>query len=133
MRRLTDGSPHARLTLAVDVLAIAGFILIGMRSHSDAAAASIFLRNFVPFTGSWLVVAWLVGTYRPPTPVGLVVTLLIAIPIGVVLHALWVRSWSVGEVLTFALVALIFATMLIGLGRAISAVLGARLFDRRAS
>ena len=77
------------------------------------------------------VVAWLVGTYRPPTPVSLVVTLLIAIPIGVVLRALWVRSWSIGEVLTFALVALIFATMLIGLGRAISAVLGARLFDRR--
>lgn len=36
-------------------------------------------------------------------------------------------------ILTFALVALIFATMLIGLGRAISAVLGARLFDRRPS
>jgi hypothetical protein len=51
----------------------------------------------------------------------------------VLLRALWVRSWSVGEVLTFALVALIFATMLIGLGRAISALLAARLFDRRPS
>jgi len=133
MRRLTDGTPHARLTLAVDVVALAGFILIGVRSHSDAAAVSIFLRNFVPLTGSWLVVAWLVGTYRPPTPTALIATLLIAIPIGVLLRALWVRSWSAGEVLTFALVALLFATMLIGLGRAISAVLGARLFDRRAS
>jgi hypothetical protein len=133
MRRLTDGSPHTRLTLAVDVLSIAGFILIGMRSHSDAAAVSIFLRNFVPFTGSWLVVSWLVGTYRPPTPIGQIATLLIAIPIGVLLRALWVRSWTAGEVLTFALVALVFATMLMGLGRAISAVLGARLFDRRAS
>jgi Protein of unknown function (DUF3054) len=130
---MTDGSSHARLTLAVDVLALAGFVLIGMRSHSDAAAVSIFLRNFVPFTGSWLVVAWLLGTYRPPTPIGLIATLLIAIPIGVLLRALWVRSWSAGEVLTFALVALVFATMLIGLGRAFSAVLGARLFDRRAS
>ena len=130
---MTDGSSHARLTLAVDVLGIAAFVLIGMRSHSDAAAVSIFLRNFVPFTGSWVVVAWLVGTYRPPTPIGLIATLLIAIPVGVLLRALWVRSWSAGEVLTFALVALVFATMLIGLGRAISAVLGARLFDRRAS
>jgi hypothetical protein len=130
---MTDGSPDARLTLAVDVLAIAAFVLIGMRSHSDAAAVSIFLRNFVPFTGSWLVVSWLVGTYRPPTPIGLIATLLIAIPIGVLLRALWVRSWTAGEVLTFALVALVFATMLMGLGRAISAVLGARLFDRRAS
>jgi hypothetical protein len=130
---MTDGSPHARLTLAVDVLALAAFVLIGMRSHSDAAAVSIFLRNFVPFTGAWLVVAWLVGTYHPPTPIGLIATLLIAIPVGVLLRALWVRSWSAGEVLTFALVALVFATMLIGLGRAISAVLGARLFDRRAS
>ena len=130
---MTDGSSHARLTLAVDVLGIAAFVLIGMRSHSDAAAVSIFLRNFVPFTGAWLVVAWLVGTYRPPTPIGLIATLLIAIPIGVLLRAVWVRSWSAGEVLTFALVALVFATMLIGLGRAISAVLGAKLFDRRAS
>jgi len=130
---MTDGSPNTRLTLGVDVLAIAAFVLIGMRSHSDAAAVSIFLRNFVPFTGAWLVVAWLVGTYRPPTPIGLIATLLIAIPIGVLLRAVWVRSWSAGEVLTFALVALVFATMLIGLGRAISAVLGARLFDRRAS
>ena len=130
---MTDGSSHARLMLAVDVLALAGFVLIGMRSHSDAAAVSIFLRNFVPFTASWLVVAWLVGTYRPPTPIGLIATLLIAIPIGVLLRALWVRSWSASEVLTFALVALVFATILIGLGRAISAVLGARLFDRRAS
>jgi hypothetical protein len=130
---MTDGSPHARLTLAVDVLALAAFVLIGMRSHSDAAALSIFLRNFVPFTGSWLVVAWLVGTYRPPMPIGLIATLLIAIPIGVLVRALWIRSWTAGEVLTFALVALVFATMLIGLGRAISAVLGARLFDRRAS
>jgi hypothetical protein len=132
MRRMTDGTSSARLTLFVDVLAIAAFVLIGMRSHSDAAAVSIFLRNFVPFTGSWLVVAWLVGTYRPPTPTGLIATLLIAIPIGVLLRALWVRSWSAGEVLTFVLVALVFATMLIGLGRAISAVLGARLFDGRA-
>jgi uncharacterized membrane protein len=130
---MTDGSSHARLTLVVDVLALAAFVLIGMRSHSDAAAVSIFLRNFVPFTGSWLVVAWLVGTYRPPTPIGLIATLLIAIPIGVLLRALWVRSWTAGEVLTFALVALVFATMLIGLGRAISVVLGARLFDRWAS
>jgi glycopeptide antibiotics resistance protein len=130
---MTDGSSHARLTLVVDVLALAAFVLIGMRSHSDAAAVSIFLRNFVPFTGSWLVVAWLVGTYRPPTTIGLIATLLIAIPIGVLLRALWVRSWTAGEVLTFALVALVFATMLIGLGRAISVVLGARLFDRRAS
>jgi hypothetical protein len=130
---MTDGSSHARLTLVVDVLALAAFVLIGMRSHSDAAAVSIFLRNFVPFTGSWLVVAWLVGTYRPPTPIGLIATLLIAIPIGVLLRALWVRSWTAGEVLTFALVALVFATMLIGLGRAISVVLGARIFDRRAS
>jgi len=130
---MTDGSSNARLTFAVDVLGIAAFVLIGMRSHSDAAAVSIFLRNFVPFTGSWVVVAWLVGTYRPPTPIGLIATLLIAIPIGVLLRALWVRSWSAGEVLTFALVALVFATMLIGLGRAISAVLGAKLFDRRAS
>ena len=75
------------------------------------------------FRGSVLLRA---GYYRMATPILIQAS-------GVVLRALWVRSWSIGEVLTFALVALIFATMLIGLGRAISAVLGARLFDRRPS
>jgi hypothetical protein len=131
MPHLTDGTPQARLTLAVDVAAIAAFILVGMSSHSDAAALSIFVRNFVPFTAAWLTAAWFVRTYRPPTPRALLLTLAIAIPAGVALRAAWVRSSSAADALIFMAVALLFATMFVGLGRAISALLGARLFGER--
>jgi hypothetical protein len=128
---LTDGTPQARLTLALDIAAIAAFILVGMNSHSDAAALSIFLRNFVPFTGAWLVIAAFARTYRPPTPRALLVTLAMAIPSGVVLRALWTRSWTASDVVTFMAVALLFASIFVGLGRVISAMLGARLFEER--
>jgi Protein of unknown function (DUF3054) len=131
MPHLTDGTPQARLTLGFDVVAIATFILIGMGSHSDAAALTIFLRNFVPFTGAWLVTSWLAGTYRPPAPKPLLVTLVIAIPAGVLIRAAWTRSSTASDVVTFMAVALLFASIFVGLGRVISAMLGARLFGER--
>ena len=126
--RLTDGSRQARLTLALDVTAIAVFIAFGMEAHADAGAASIFLRNFIPFTAAWLATAWIVGTYRPPAPRSLLVTLLVAIPCGVLLRAAWVRSWTTAEVFTFMAVALLFGSFFIGIGRMIAAMLGTRLF-----
>jgi hypothetical protein len=126
--RLTDGSRQARLTLALDVVAIGAFILVGMDAHDDAEAWSIFLRNFVPFTAAWLVTAWFVHTYRPPTPRALLITMLIAIPCGVLLRAAWVRSSTATDVVTFIAVALVFASIFVGLGRVISATVGARLF-----
>jgi Protein of unknown function (DUF3054) len=131
MPRLTDGTPQARLALGFDVGALAAFILVGMDSHSDAAALSIFLRNFVPFTGAWLVTAWFAGTYRSSAPRSLLLTLAIAIPAGVLLRAAWTRSWTASDVATFMAVALLFASIFVGLGRVISSILGARLFGER--
>jgi hypothetical protein len=127
---LTDGSPHDRLTFGFDVLALAAFILVGMRSHSDAEAWSIFVRNFVPFTAAWICTAWFVRTYRPPTPRTLLVTLAIAIPIGVLLRAAWTGA-TLSDVVRFMAVALVFASFFIGVGRVLSATLGARLFGER--
>jgi DUF3054 family protein len=129
--RLTDGTPQARLTLALDLAALVAFILLGMRAHSDAEALSIFLRNFVPFTAAWLVTAWFAKTYRPPTPRALLVTLVVAIPLAVLVRAAWARSWTASDVVTFMAVALLFAAIFVGLGRLVSATLGARLFPER--
>jgi Protein of unknown function (DUF3054) len=126
--RLTNGSRQARFTLALDVTAIVVFISFGMEAHADAGAASIFLRNFIPFTAAWLATAWFTGTYRPPTPRALIVTLLIAIPCGVLLRVAWVRSSSAAEVVTFMVVALVFASIFVGIGRLVAATVGARLF-----
>lgn len=131
MRVLTDGSSQARLTLALDLAALVAFILVGMNSHSDAEALSIFLRNFIPFTGAWLVTAWFARTYRPVAPRSLLLTLVIAIPSGVLLRAAWTRSWTASDVVTFMAVALVFASIFVGLGRVISATVGARLFGER--
>jgi hypothetical protein len=131
MPHLTDGTPQARLTLGIDIGAIATFIFVGMDAHSDAAAVSIFLRNFVPFTTAWLVTAWFVRAYRPPAPRPLLLTLVIAIPAGVLLRAVWTRSWTASDVVTFMAVGLVFASIFIGLGRVISGLLGARLFGER--
>jgi len=129
--RLTDGSRQARFTLVLDVTAIAVFIAFGIEAHADAGAASIFLRNFVPFTAAWLATAWFVRTYRPPSPRALIVTLLVAIPCGVLLRAAWVRSWTTSDVVTFMAFALLFASIFVGLGRMLSSLLGARLFGER--
>jgi len=131
VRVLTDGSSQARLTLALDLAALVAFILVGMNSHSDAEALSIFLRNFIPFTGAWLVTAWFARTYRPVAPRSLLLTLVIAIPSGVLLRAAWTRSWTASDVVTFMAVALVFASIFVGLGRVISATVGARLFGER--
>jgi hypothetical protein len=131
MPRFTDGTPRVRLTLTLDLVAIAAFILVGMNAHSDAEALSVFLRNFVPFTAAWLVTASVARTYRPPTPRALLVTLVIAIPSGVLLRAVWSRSWTATDVVTFMAVALVFASIFVGLGRVISGMLGARLFGER--
>jgi Protein of unknown function (DUF3054) len=126
--RLTDGSRQARFTLALDITAIAVFVAFGMEAHADAGAASIFLGNFVPFTAAWLVIARLARTYRPPTPRALILTLVVAIPCGVLLRAAWVRSWTTAEVVTFMAVALLFASMFVGIGRVVAATVGTRLF-----
>ena len=128
MARLTDGTPNARLTLAVDLLAIVVFIVVGMTSHHDDAAARIFLRNFIPFIAAWLATSWAVGTYRPVANGTLITTLVVAIPIGVLLRVAWVRVWDLGDILTFAGVALLFASVFIGVGRMLSTAIGDRLF-----
>jgi glycopeptide antibiotics resistance protein len=131
VRVLTDGSPQARLTLGFDILAITAFILVGMNSHTAAEAVSTFVRNFVPFTGAWIAAAWFVHTYRPPTARTLLVTLAIAIPVGVLLRAAWTGSWTASDVVTFMAVAIVFASFFIGVGRVLSATLGSRLFGER--
>ena len=109
--RLTDGSRQARLTLALDVTAIAVFISFGMEAHAGPGAASVFLGNFIPFCAAWLATAWFAGTYRPPTPRSLILTLLVAIG-GVALHFLIGQSVSARSALGSAVPSAILAALL---------------------
>jgi hypothetical protein len=67
-------SPHERrrtaLLVAGDLVALLAFAAIGRRSHGEAAgfaAALEVVRTAAPFIGGWLIVAPLVGAYRPTT------------------------------------------------------------------
>jgi Protein of unknown function (DUF3054) len=121
MRPLLDDTKLARAALIGDVMAILVFLLFGVSSHHEDAA-SRFLTLAVIFVGAWIGTAWAIGTYRPLSNARLAANLAIAIPIGVLLRVAVVGSLTAGEIFTFAIVALVFASIFVGLARA--AVIG---------
>ena len=98
---MTDGSAFARATLAGDLVGLIAFLVVGLDRHGEDVAAR-FLALAATFAAAWLVTAWLLGTYRPPTHVRLLLTLLLGIPLGVVVRATFVQAWTASEILTFA-------------------------------
>jgi hypothetical protein len=113
MHPLTDGSSFARRALAGDLTGLVVFLVIGIERHAENLAGR-FVSLTVIFLGTWLVTAWVVGTYRPATSSRLLLTLVLAVPLAVAVRAVTVSRWSTGEVLTFMLVALAFCAAFIG-------------------
>lgn len=130
--RLTDGTPAARLTLAVDLVALLLFIVAGMRSHRTATQLEIFARNAVPLGAAWLVVAALARTYRPPSLARLLLTWVVAVPTGVLLRSWWTGSPSGEDLAVFGGVALVMTLAFLAAGRVLSGVVGPRLRPQRA-
>jgi hypothetical protein len=125
--RLTDGTRAARVTLGIDVVALAMFVVVGMGSHHEGSQASIFLRNFVPVTVCWLLLALVVPTYRPPKFSTMLLTWAIAVPAG-----LFVRSAIHGDLgdpdlPVFFAVALSFTLAFLAIGRAVAIALTRRM------
>jgi DUF3054 family protein len=118
MRPLLDGTKLARASLIGDVVAILVFLLFGVSSHHEDAVTR-FLTLAVIFEGAWIGTAWAIGTYRPLSNARLAANLAIAIPIGVLLRVAVVGSLTAGEILTFAVVALLFASIFVGLARVV--------------
>ena len=124
--RLTDGTARARLTLAVDLLALVAFVLIGMRSHRSSAALVVFARTAGPVLVAWLACAFLFRTYRPPSHRSLVWTILVAVPAGVLVRTVIVGSPQGWRILTFLGVALLFLSLFLGTGRVIVSLVSRR-------
>jgi hypothetical protein len=126
---MTDGSRLSRAFLVGDVVAVLVFLVIGLDRHGEdvlsrfAALAGIFV-------GAWLVTAWLLGTYREPTYARLVLTLALAIPLAVLVRAALVQAWTTEQVVTFAAVAFVFATMFVGFARVLITFFAARKESR---
>jgi len=119
MRPLIDGSRFARATLVGDLVGLLAFLLVGLDRHGEDVAAR-FAALAAIFVATWLVTAWLLGTYRPPTYARLLLTLVLGIPLGVVVRATFVQAWTATEILTFAGVAILFGSMFVGAARVVT-------------
>jgi Protein of unknown function (DUF3054) len=113
MRPLTDRSTRARAVMVGDLVALLGFLAVGIERHTGNLSAR-YLSLAAIFLGSWLVVAWRVGTYRPIGNARLAMTLAIAVPLAATMRAVTVGAWTTGEVLTFMIVALFFCAAFVG-------------------
>lgn len=125
--RLTDGSPRARLTFALDLAALVLFVLAGMRNHRTGSQLDIFLRNAAPVLVAWLAMGLAWRTYRPISIVRLVATWITAIPAGLLIRTWWVGSPTGGRIAVFLGVGLAFTALFLVVGRVVSRLLGRRL------
>jgi hypothetical protein len=114
----------------LDLVALALFVLVGMRSHAAGSRAEIFLRNAVPIGLAWLGVAVLLQTYRPPSIARLVKTWLVAIPIGVLVRALWVGSPDGARFFVFLGVTMAFTAMFLAVERLVALLVRRRRWLR---
>lgn len=130
MRPLTDGGATSRLTLAIDLIALPLFVVVGMANHDADTRLVVFLRNTVPVLCAWLLVAWFVGTYRPPTLMGMITTWAIAVPVGLLVRTAIAGTLGDAEILVFFGVAMAFTLAFLAAGRAIATLAGSRM-DRR--
>jgi hypothetical protein len=124
MRSLTDGTWLAKTSLVGDLVALGAVLAIGMSRHGEGALTT-FGALVLIFGGSWLVVTWIVGTYRPVSNLGLALALVLAVPLAVLIRSLF-RDWTVSETLTVMGVFLLFSAFFIGLARLAVAFLARR-------
>ena len=78
---MTDGSRFARATLAGDLVGLFAFLVLGLDRHGEDVAARFAALASI-FAAAWLVTAWFLGTYRPPTYARLLLTLALGIPLA---------------------------------------------------
>lgn len=105
-----------------DAVALAVFVLVGIRSHHEIGALDLFLRNAVPLEVMWFAVAAASGSYRRPGLRTLLYTWIVAVPAGLVVRSLWVGSPSGGRMLTFLGIGLAFTLLFLLAGRAAAGV-----------
>jgi DUF3054 family protein len=131
-RRVDAPAAPVPALVAADLLALVLFVVVGIRSHHEGSAASIFLRNAIPLVGSWVLVAALLGTYRRPGFGTLARTWIVAVPIGLVVRSVWVGSPSeIAPFLTFLGVGLAFTLLFLLAGRGLVAAVARRTGRRR--
>ncbi len=125
----SNDAPVQRLVpfvVVADAVALAVFVVAGIRSHHEVGALDLFLRNAIPLEAAWFLVATVTGVYRRPGPRTLLVTWVVAVPAGLIARSLWVGSPTGARLLVFLGIGLVFTALFLTAGRAL-----ARLAVRR--
>lgn len=99
--------PRTALLPIGDGAVFALFTVIGLMSHKDSFTAYHFLRNFIPLTLSWFLVAMILDTYGRGGSVRLVANWLLAVVAGVTVRTWWVGSPNGRDLWVFLTVALV--------------------------
>lgn len=107
-----------RTAVAADTVALLAFVVVGVVDHGGGLALEPLARNAVPFLGAWFSAAVAVGTYRSGGLGRLLLTWVLAVPVGTVVRALWLgRSFDEAFVM-FLVVGLGFTLLFLLAGRA---------------
>jgi hypothetical protein len=105
-----------------DAIAIAMFAVIGLASHDEGITAGGVARNALPILAAWFVVAAFAGTYSRPGLRTMLVTWVIAVPVGVAIRAIALSRPADGSQIVFGIVTMTVTLVLLLGWRAIEAV-----------
>jgi hypothetical protein len=105
------------------------FVIVGLTNHDEGITLSGIARTALPILGAWFVVAPFTKTYARPRLRTLLITWVIAVPVGVAIRAIALQRSADDSQVTFGVVAMIATLVLLLLWRGIRA-LGDRLNKR---
>jgi Protein of unknown function (DUF3054) len=109
-----------------DAAVFAVFTLVGLMSHGDTFTPYHFLRNFIPLTVCWFLVALVLDTYGRGGGLRTAATLVVGVVAGVTVRTWWVGSPNGAQLWTFFAVALVTNGVLLLVWRLAAARLPAR-------
>jgi len=110
----TSSRPTARRRLPDNLVVPIGdgavfavFTVIGLMSHNDSFTPYHFLRNFIPLTLSWYLIAVILDTYGKGGALRVAANWLLAVVAGVAVRTWWVGSPNGRDLWVFLTVALV--------------------------
>jgi DUF3054 family protein len=114
-----------RTAVAVDLLAVVGFVTVGLINHKGGLSATGYARDVLPIAGCWLVAARAFDLYKRPRWRALLATWVVGVTAGILVRALVL--WRLdGNDAVFLVVALCFSLLFVLAFRAAARLIVAR-------
>lgn len=122
--------PSSRAAATIDAVALVAFVVVGVSQHHGSFLPGL-LRTAIPLLAAWFLLGLLIGTYRRLGWVTMLVTWLVATPVGLLARSV-VRGGPWGHaLLEFGAIAMGFTLLFLIGGRLL--LLAAGTLRRRGS